>query len=214
MTGTKIKNIIFDLGRVILNVDEHLTSEAFKKLGINDFNEIYSQIRQTSLFDKLEKGSITTDEFRTELKKHLPNSVNDRAIDDAWNAMLLDLPRERIHLLEQLRSKYQLFLLSNTNEIHIKAYSNILKNSYGFENLSHLFEKEYYSCKIGLRKPDDKIFRLVLSENGLIPGETLFVDDSEEHIEAAKKLGIRTHLLKKGDSVLDISHAVLKPNGV
>ena len=192
-------------------MDEDLTSEAFKKLGIKDFDEIYSQIRQTSLFDKFEKGNITANEFRTELKKHLPSSINDRAVDDAWNAMLLDLPRERIHLLEQLRSKYRLFLLSNTNAIHIKAYSKILKNRYGFENLSHLFEKEYYSCKIGLRKPNDKIFRLVLSENGLIPEETLFVDDTEEHIEAAKKLGIRTHLLKMGDSVLDVFHAVLKP---
>lgn len=211
MTGTKIKNIVFDLGQVILNVDEGLTSEAFKKLGVKGFDEIYSRIRRASLFGHFETGSITANEFRTELKKHLPNPANDRDVDDAWNAMLLDLPRERIHLLEQLKSKYRLFLLSNTNEIHLNAYSKILENSYGFKDLSHLFEKEYYSCKVGLRKPDNKIFRLVLSENGLIPGETLFIDDTKEHIETAKKLGIQTHLLKKGDSVLDIFRAVLKP---
>lgn len=204
MTGSKIKNIIFDLGRVILNVDEDLTSEAFKKLGIKDFDEIYSQIRQTSLFDKFEKGSITVDEFRTGLKKDLPNSVNDRAIDDAWNAMLLDLPRERIQLLEQLRSKYRLFLLSNTNEIHIKAYSKILKTRYGFENLSHLFEKEYYSCKIGLRKPDIETFQYILEENSLMPKETLFIDDSSLHVDGAKRAGINAYLLKEDETILDI----------
>jgi len=204
MTGTKIKNVIFDLGRVILNVDEDLTSEAFKKLGIKDFDEIYSKIRQTSLFDKFEKGSITANEFRTELKKHLPNSVNDRAVDDAWNAMLLDLPRERIHLLEQLRSKYRLFLLSNTNEIHIKAYSKILKTSYGFKNLSHLFEKEYYSFKIGLRKPDIETFQYILEENSLMPKETLFIDDSSLHVDGAKRAGINAYLLKEDETILDI----------
>ena len=204
MTVSKIKNIIFDLGRVILNVDEDLTSEAFKKLGIKDFDEIYSKIRQTSLFDKFEKGSITADEFRTELKKHISNFVNNRAVDDAWNAMLLDLPRERIHLLEQLRSKYRLFLLSNTNEIHIKAYSKILKNSYEFENLSHLFEMEYYSFKIGLRKPDIETFQYILEENGLMPKETLFIDDSSLHVDGAKRAGINAYLLKEDETILDI----------
>jgi len=204
IASQSIKNIIFDLGGVILNVDPQKTINAFKKMGAGNFDEIYSRIKQTSLFDHFEKDSITVDEFRTEVKKHIQNSVNNRDVDFAWNAMLQDLPRERLELLETLRNKYRLFLLSNTNEIHIKAYSKILKNNYGLEDLSHLFEKEYYSYKIGLRKPDIETFQYVLEENSLMPKETLFIDDSSQHVEGAKRAGIFAYLLKEDETILDI----------
>ena len=204
IANQSIKSIIFDLGGVILNIDTQKTINTFKKMGAGNFNEIYSRIKQNSLFDHFEKGSITVDEFRTALKKLIKNSVNSRDIDFAWNAMLQDLPLERLELLETLRNKYRLFLLSNTNEIHITAYLKILKNNYGLEDLSHLFEKEYYSHKIGLRKPDIEIFQYVLEENNLMPKETLFIDDSSLHVEGAKRAGIIALLLKEDETILDV----------
>ena len=138
------------------------------------------------------------------MKKNFSNVINNNDIDNAWNAMLLDFPKERLILLAELKKDYRLFLLSNTNEIHINTISKILENNYGFKDLSHLFEKIYYSYKIGLRKPDIKIFQHVLNENGLIPEETLFIDDCATHIDGAKSLGINAYLLKDQETILDI----------
>ncbi|MFH1321924.1 MAG: HAD family phosphatase [Bacteroidota bacterium] len=200
-----IKNIIFDLGEVLFDVDYKLTFEAFKRLGVDNFDEVYSKIRQTPLFDNFESGSISADTFRAGLRKYIPKPVNNKDIDNAWDAMLIGMPKDRLKLLEQLKNKYRLFLLSNTNELHIKAISKILHNNYGFKNLSHLFEKEYYSFKTGLRKPDFNAFELILSENGLIPGETLFIDDTKMHIDAAKKSGIITYHFQQPETLKNIA---------
>jgi len=199
--GQEIKNIIFDLGGVILNIDYHLTMDAFRKLGMEEF---FSQQQQTEMVDLYEKGFISSDEFRNQIKSHLPADTKTDQIDRAWNIMLLDLPIERIELLTQLKKKYRLFLLSNTNEIHIRAFSNYLWQTFGFDNLSHLFEKEYLSYQLGMRKPDKEIFEFVLDENGLKAEQTIFIDDSPQHIEGAKQTGIHTIWLEKGKTILDL----------
>lgn len=199
-----IKNILFDLGGVILNIDDSLTIKAFNKLGCKDFTHIYSQPSPQQLFNHFEKGMISAKEFRAKLKSFLANVATDKEIDSAWNAMLLDLPVERLHFLNNLKQRFRLFLLSNTNEIHIDAYSAYLKNSFGIPNLSHLFEKEYYSYKIGMRKPDAEIFEFVLNENNLRAKETFFIDDSTQHITGARGVGIQTLLLEKGKTILDL----------
>lgn len=139
-----IKNIIFDLGGVLLNLDIRKTQNAFIELGMVEFKAHYTQAKQSGLFDLFDCGKITANEFRTELKKHLPLSVTDKQIDFAWNAMLLDLPLIRLELLQNLSKKYRLFLLSNTNEIHVHAFSSYLKKITGKSNFSSYFENWYY----------------------------------------------------------------------
>ena len=201
---SSIKNIIFDFGGVILNIDYKLTEKAFAELGITDFDKIYSQATQKELFDVMEKGMITPAEFRQGVKKFIAKDVSDAQIDIAWNAMLLDLPEERVQLISGLKKKRRLFLLSNTNEIHFNAFSVYMQKKFNRDLFSDLFEKAYFSHKVKMRKPDAEIFRHVLKEQNLRKEETLFIDDSIQHIEAAKKLGINTLFLEKGKTILDV----------
>lgn len=203
--ANKYKNIIFDLGGVLLNIDYSLVTKAFLALGLTDFDKLYSKAHQTKLFDLYEKGQISSEAFRNHVKTCFSAPIDDSAIDKAWNAMLLDLPPERLLLLQQLKTKHRIFLLSNTNDIHILYVNNYLKETFGINDLSGYFEKVYLSYEVGMRKPDAEIFELVLSENNLDPDETLFIDDSIQHIEGAKKLGIHTYWLDvKKESVLDL----------
>lgn len=199
------KNIIFDFGGVIINVDYHLTARAFQQLGLDNFDELYSKAKQSSLFDEYEKGLISSAGFRAELKRILRADISDAAIDKAWNAMLLDLPQQRLELLARLKLQYRTFLLSNTNEIHIETIMRTLQAKTGMKDLSAFFERIYFSYEVKMRKPDACIFELVLRENNLAPGETLFIDDSPQHTEAAEKLGIHTHRLDvHTESILDL----------
>jgi len=196
-----IKHIIFDLGGVILNIDYKLTETAFKEAGIDNFTELYSQMKQSDLFDKFEIGKLTSEEFITELKKAAGSDVPDSVILNAWNAMLLDFPVRRLQILQQLRLYYDLFLLSNTNEIHEEAFNEILMRSHGIPNIGVFFDKVYLSHRVGLRKPMKEIFQRVRDDNGLKPEHTLFIDDSPQHVTAAKDLGIQTIFLEKGMTI-------------
>jgi len=194
-----IKNIIFDLGGVILNIDYHLTIDAFVKLGFEDFDAVFTQAKQTGIFDKLDKGLVSPEEFRNGVRELSGKPFTDTQIDDAWNTLLLDFPIERLKLLEKIRDQYRTFLLSNTNQIHCDVYSNDLYRVYGVNDLSHFFEKVYYSHQIHMRKPDKEAYQLILEENKLNPEETLFIDDTEQHIEGAKAVGINAYHLKLKD---------------
>lgn len=200
-----LKNIIFDLGGVIINIDYTLTINAFKKLGVENFDQLYSQAQQAKLFDKFETGAISPREFRIKIKKLLPPKISDYEIDKAWCAMLLNFPHERLLFLDKLRRNYRLFLLSNTNEIHISEVNKMLKSEGHWNLWKKFFDKKYYSHKIGMRKPGKKIFALILKENHLKAHETLFIDDSEQNLSGALELGIKTHLLKKGEEISEIS---------
>jgi epoxide hydrolase-like predicted phosphatase len=205
ITANKYKNIIFDLGGVLLNIDYTLAVKAFSKLGLAGFDSFFSQAQQKQLFDLYEKGQISSPDFRNEIKTHCKNSITDQAINEAWNAMLLDLPQERLHLLKQFQQTHRTFLLSNTNEIHIDTFNIYLQKSFDIADLSGHFEKAYLSYKVGMRKPDAEIFEMVLSENKLNPKETLFIDDSIQHIEGAKLQGIQTYWLDvKKESITDV----------
>lgn len=196
-----IKNIIFDLGGVILNIDYNLTSNSFKKLGIRDFDLLYSQAKQNNLFDDFETGKISSDEFRSYIKQFIPN-CSDKNIDDAWNAMLLDLPKDRLNLLNNVNKKYRIFLLSNTNEIHINKFTEYIKTNFGGNIFDDIFENYYYSSDIGFRKPNKDAFEYVIYNNNLIAEETLFIDDSIQHIEGANKIGLNTIFI---DESIDIT---------
>lgn len=199
------KNIIFDLGGVLININYSLTSQAFEALGLGKFDELFSQAHQTKLFDQYEKGLISSDDFRTRVKTFFSQPIDDHTIDAAWNAMLLDFPIERLNFLKQIKTTHRTFLLSNTNDIHIQTINRDLQRVHGIKDLSGYFEKVYLSYEVHMRKPDADIFELVLRENSLEPSDTLFIDDSPQHLETAKKLGIGTYWLDtKKETVLDL----------
>ncbi len=199
-----IKNIIFDLGGVILNIDPRIPEKRFRELGIENFASIYSHTIQIDLFDKLERGLIKPGAFRNEIRNFIPTEVSDRSIDDAWNSMLLDIPPGRIKVLEKLKLDHQIFLLSNTNKIHYDKYSSDIQKIHGYENLEDIFKKVYVSFEVGLQKPAREIFEFVLNDSTLVPEETLFIDDTLKHIEGASKVGIRGFHLEKGMEITRI----------
>jgi FMN phosphatase YigB (HAD superfamily) len=199
-----VKSIIFDLGGVIINLDQQRTIEAFNRISETPFQEVYSSATQSALFSHFDKGELNTAAFFSELKKLIRHSGPDEELLTAWNAMLLDIPQSRLDMLVNARQKYKTFLLSNTCEPHIEEINKYLYNEHGVRNFSDYFEKTYYSCRVGLRKPDPEIFRLVLRENSLLANETVFIDDTVQHVKAAGECGIRAYLLPPGTETEDL----------
>jgi len=194
-----IKAIIFDLGAVILNINYQNTIDAFSKLGVKKASTFYSKKVQTNLFNQIETGDITTEKFLTELQKETNNSSINQ-VSEAWNAMLLDLPENRLAVIQSLKKEYSIYLLSNTNTIHIDAFKKKL-GKVKWIKFYNLFDKMYLSHEMGLRKPNAAIFEYILEEQNLKPEEVFFIDDSPEHIEGANKLGIKTHHLKNEEEI-------------
>jgi len=190
-------NLIFDLGGVVLDIDYNRVADAFKKLGLRDFDEIYSKKQQERFFDDFEKGLMDNETFRNTINSFFDRPVTNTKIDEAWNSMLLEIPPKRYQWLKSLKKNHRLFLLSNTNHIHVAAFTKIIEKQYGTNILDELFEKIYFSCELKMRKPDAEIFEKVISENGLVPAQTLFIDDSIQHIEGAKKYGLNVLLIDK-----------------
>lgn len=198
-----IKNIIFDLGGVILNIDFKKTEEAFSLLGLDNFSNHINQFHITDFFLLYETGKINDDEFVAGIMKLIKNPVEPHQVIHAWNALILDFPPERIELLRGLKKKFRLYLLSNTNAIHVKEFTQRFNKEYGF-GFESLFEKIYYSNVVKLRKPDVAIFEMVLNENNLIAEETLFVDDTASNFPEAEKLGVKTYHVKPGVAITDM----------
>jgi HAD superfamily hydrolase (TIGR01509 family) len=190
-----IKNIIFDLGGVLLNIGYNNTSIAFKNLGIENFDEMFSQFKSDALFEKLETGNISEDDFYKAIKQVSPVPLTDKEINTAWDAMLLDFRIDSLNFLETLSSKYNLYLLSNTNAIHHRAFAITYQIETGKISLDDYFIKAYYSHIVGLRKPNADIYEFVLADGNMNAAETLFIDDSINNIETANKLGLKTHHL-------------------
>ncbi|MFT6245562.1 MAG: putative hydrolase of the HAD superfamily [Crocinitomicaceae bacterium] len=203
MKDEKIHNIIFDFGGVIINIDYELTIEAFKKLGIDNFEDLYSQASQSNLFDDIETGKISPQRFINGLLEFLPSGISPNKVVHAWNAMLLDIPRSRIELLQKLSEKYRIFLLSNTNSIHIDAAIRTW-NKVSDTPMGSVFETIYFSHRVGMRKPNLEIFDYVCEQHKLNKQETLFIDDSIQHIEGAKKSGLHTLHLTGGLNIQDV----------
>jgi len=201
-----IKNIIFDFGGVICDIDIKRTEKKFFEMGLKRFENGNAISKRDDLFRRLEKGGMPAQEFRNSLKRFFTRPVTDKEIDDAWNALLLDIPLERIRLLEDIRKTYRIFLLSNSNEIHYQKYLSDFRNNFGYQDFDRLFEKAYFSFNIHLQKPDVRIFEFVLNKSGLKAPETLFIDDSLQHIEGAENAGIiGYHLkIKEGEQITDL----------
>lgn len=202
MMSHHIKNIIFDYGNVIFDIDFERAQQAFADLGIGDAKALVDHKTQSNLFDEFDKGNISADEWRSEIKRRAKNTeISDQQIDDAWNKLLIGVPEGNHELLLTVKEQYNTFLLSNNNEIHYKWIMDYLKRTYGLENNSSFFIKDYYSHLMGMRKPDRNIFEFVLDTHNLNPAETLFIDDSPQHLKTADELGLQTYLMTKPDNL-------------
>lgn len=204
MNLSSVKNIVFDLGDVIINLDFEKTYQAFAMLAKRESVEIAAELKQNKLFDKHGNGDISDAEFRQEVRQLLDADVSDEAIDKAFNALLRDIPLPRLNLLKELSKKYRLFLLSNTNEIHITKVNEILFQCSGFRNLEPLFEKVYYSHEMKLSKPDVRIYHQVMEENELLPAETLFIDDNPDNIQGALLAGMQARQVVPPITILEL----------
>lgn len=188
------QNLIFDLGGVILNLDLLRTEQAFQRLagGPERHRELTQQLHQTHFFERFEVGDFTGEHFVETLQNLTPGVVPSE-IAEAWSAMLLDLPGERLRLLGELGKSHRIFLLSNTNELHLADFRKIVQAQHGDFDFDALFEQAWYSHLIGHRKPNAAVFEYVLDAAGLSAGDTLFIDDNADNIRGASALGIRAH---------------------
>jgi putative hydrolase of the HAD superfamily len=178
------RNIIFDLGGVILNLDFARTADAFRALGAGRFDALWTATRQSPLFDAFETGQISAAAFRDGLRQALDLRCDDAALDDAWNGMILDMPADRVAFVRDLKGRFRTFLLSNTNAIHLARLRAL------GEDIDACFERAYYSHLLGHRKPTPQAFQAILDGQGLSAGETLFVDDMLANVEAARRIGL------------------------
>lgn len=190
-----IKHIIFDFGGVIININPKLTIHSLKDLGLYQANKLFTDFDATSILHKLELGKISNNEFLMYIKQHCTKDVSLHEITQAWNAMLHDIPTQRIELLKQLKKSHRIYLLSNTNDIHYRHFKNTFSQATQGISFHEFFDKVYFSYEIKLRKPSIEIFKYVLDDLQILPHETLFIDDSIENVETAKMLNIRTHWL-------------------
>lgn len=191
-----INNIIFDYGNVIFELDFRKVVRAFHEIGVPDAERFFSHSEQSPIFDAFDLGEITAAQFRNEIRKLTGDfTLTDAGIDQAWNSLLVGVSEEHLRLLLRLKKRYRTFLLSNNNELHYQYIQDYLKREHGVESNSTFFEKDYYSHLMGMRKPNNNIFEYVLERHKLIPSETLFIDDSPQHLATARKLGIATQLI-------------------
>lgn len=197
-TIEEAKNIIFDLGAVIINISPQTVVNEFQSRYKGNFSETYDRLLKTGVFEDYEIEKVNSKEFLSTIHHALDQQISELEIERIWNKMLLDIPVKRIEILQQQKTKKNTFLCSNTNEIHINVINQYINKEFSINGLDPLFHKVYLSYELGLRKPNPAIFELILNEHNLIPDETVFIDDSAEHIASAKRLGIKTvHLTEE-----------------
>jgi len=206
-----IKNILFDYGNVIFTIDFQRTQQAFIDLGIINIDEFFAHKGHDVLFDEFEKGNISAKEFRNGIRRKANKpQLSDEQIDTAWNTIFIGIDKGNHELLLKIKQKYNTFLLSNTNEIHFKCFSDYVNKTFGLADNTSLFNKVYYSHELGMRKPNANIFEYVLNQNNLVAAETLFIDDSPQHLKTAKELGMQTYLMTVPDNL----QTYFKTNGL
>lgn len=200
-----IRNILFDFGGVLCDIDIPITHARFMAFGppkeaINPAQEEAGQAFGR-LVEQLETGAITPAEFRQSIRNYYRQPLTDEMINDAWNALLLEIPEPRIRLLENIRGQYRIFLLSNSNQIHYDCFVKRFREQFGYADFDALFEKAWFSFRMGMKKPNKEIYSFVLQQHSLVPGETLFIDDTLLNVESAVNLGIKGYHLKPGEEI-------------
>lgn len=207
-----IKNIIFDYGNVIFEINFKKAQGALAQLGIANIQDFFAHKTHNTLFDDFETAAISEAQFRAGIRAAANNqNLTDDEIDAAWNSLLIGVPPTIHDTLLEVRAKYRTFLLSNNNVIHYKYIISYLDREFGMPDNSSLFEKTYYSQDMFMRKPNVEIFKKVIEENNLVPEETLFIDDSPQHLVGAKQAGFNTLLMDVHPCDLG---SFLKKNGI
>lgn len=199
-----IKNLLLDMGGVILDVSYQRVIEMFKSYGIENFDKVYTQAKQVEIIDLFEEGKCSAEEFRDGVRKLVGKELSDEQIDKAWFSMILEIPRDVIQLLGVLKLKYRLFLFSNTNVLHIEYLKKEFERQLGFDLFNCVFDKAFFSNEIHHRKPHPESFKYVLEQAGIEAEETLFIDDSKQHLEGASKVGLNTYWLTNGETLIDL----------
>ncbi|WP_316823549.1 HAD family phosphatase [Pedobacter gandavensis] len=208
----KIKNIIFDYGNVIFEIDFKRAQKALLQLGIENIETFFAHKNHDEIFNNFETAAISPAEFRAGIRAaSSKKDITDEQIDAAWNSLLIGVPENVHEVLLRVKENYRTFLLSNNNEIHYNWIVDYLKREFNMPDNTELFEKAYYSQQMFLRKPHVEIFEKVLKENNLNPEETLFIDDSPQHLVGAKAAGMQTLLMTKHPKYLE---EVLKENDI
>jgi putative hydrolase of the HAD superfamily len=202
-TDPSIKNLIFDLGGVILDLSVDSTLQSFADVSGIEPPRIKQLFASSPGFDIYEKGEYTDSEFRDFVRKLYKIDVSDDVLDTCWNAMLINIPLEKLQLLERLKETHNVFLLSNTSNIHVNYINNIVIKRVTQKSLDDFFHRSFYSYRMKMRKPDAEIFQHILDEANLIPHETLFLDDNQANVESASKLGIKTVHVVNTNTILE-----------
>jgi len=197
---SNITTLIFDLGGVLVNLDLNRCMLNFKKLGLENFEPLMGQFGQKGFFLKFEKGEISIEQFRDEIRKLTKLSLTDDQIDRAWSSFLLDIPHQKLEMLLELKKSFRLFLLSNTNPLHIEFTVPAEFAKVG-KSMSDVFDKCYLSYEMGMAKPDAEIFEAVLTDAGVSANECLFLDDGPKNIDKAGQLGIQTYLVEPNEDL-------------
>lgn len=195
-----VTTLIFDFGGVIINLDLPECIENLKNLGFENVEQFLSNFGQKDFFLQYENGQINTAEFRARIRENTSSALTDDEIDAAWCSFLCDIPASKVQLLKELRKKYRLLLLSNTNPLHIEHSASKALEPYN-TSLNELFDKLYLSCEMGLTKPSEAIFEALLSDAGLTAEECLFLDDGPKNIETAQRMGFQTYFVKQGEDL-------------
>jgi glucose-1-phosphatase len=195
MTRKGIKNLVFDYGNVLVNLDKSLCIRRFEEIGLNNVGELINDSYKAGFFQRHEKGLISGVQFRSYIRSLIENPVTDDQIDGAWNSFLGIIPPSKLEMLLQLRNKYMVYLLSNTNDIHWKWSCEHIFPYNGF-TIDSYFEKTYLSFQMKMVKPDSEIFEAVINDSGIDPKETLFIDDSVDNCLTAESLGFSTFVSK------------------
>lgn len=207
-----IKNLIFDFGGVLFNIDYKITERAFSLLTEEPFS-FNGTAGLTRILKQYETGKINTETFIWNIQKRCGDNVQGRDIMKAWNSMLLSIPQERLDFLLELRKNYKVFLLSNINEMHAGFADRYIKTNYNLQDWQiKCFDKVYYSHIIHDRKPNKSIYTYVINDADINPKETIFIDDLIDNVKAAKQAGLHAAQHNPADEIIDKLESYLSVN--